>query len=78
MFGVSLLLWGSWFMQGLGDSDCFYNNPNPVSKLACGKAIDAISWKRNLSFGLAAMGVLVCSVAYYGNRHAFQDGEHRA
>jgi hypothetical protein len=73
MFALSLLLFGSWFMQGVGDSDCFYNNPNPVVKASCGKALDDILWKRNVSFGIALTAILVCSVACYRNRQTIQN-----
>jgi hypothetical protein len=55
-------------MQGVGDADCFYNNPNPVSKAECGAALDAMLWKRNLSFGVAAMALLSGLTAYFRKR----------
>ena len=67
-FALSLLVFGSSLLQGIGNGDCFYNNPDPVAKASCKPALDRVVRRQDQALAAAIACVLIGGSAYWMRR----------
>ena len=73
LFALSLVVFGSSLLQGIGDGDCFYNNPDPVAKASCKPALDRVVQRQDEALVVAIACVLIGGTAYWMRRRTPAD-----
>jgi hypothetical protein len=62
-FLVAAISYASWFAQGVGLADCYYNNPDPIAKASCAAEMRKSEWERDFAVVCGAGGLVAVGVA---------------